>query len=297
MQKIQIEDIGVHKRIDSYLAHVVEGYSRSYFKELIKNGNVLLNGVVPQVSKALKVGDVLEYELEQKKSALLAENLPLDIVYEDNEVIIVNKAAGVVVHPACGHENGTLVNAVLGYAKGAFSVFLAHRIDKDTSGLVIIAKNECAKNILSNQFQKRLVKKQYLAVAFGNPTESEGYINAPLGRSPIDRKKIIVGPLSKKESITEFKVLKRYKDYCLLEVSPLTGRTHQIRSHLAYIGHPIMGDVFYGGPTESIMGTVKRQLLHAYKVSFIHPASNKRVEFTAPVPDDLKELCKGYYDK
>ena len=297
MQKINIEAVMAHTRIDSYLASLIEGYSRSYFKDLIKSGNVLLNGVVPQVSKSLKVGDVLEYDLEQKESSLVAENLPIDIIYEDDEVIIVNKAAGVVVHPACGHESGTLVNAVLGYAKGKFSAFLAHRIDKDTSGLVIIAKNERAKNILSNQFQKRLVKKQYLAVASGNPTESEGYIDAPLGRSPIDRKKIIVGPLSKKESITEFKVLKRYKGYCLLEVKPLTGRTHQIRSHLAYIGHPIMGDVFYGGPTQSASGLIKRQLLHAYKVSFIHPATNKRVEFTAPVPGDLKDLCKGYYDK
>jgi 23S rRNA pseudouridine1911/1915/1917 synthase len=195
-----------------------------------------------------------------------------------------------VVHPACGHYDDTVLNALYAHAGGKFIPFLVHRLDKDTSGILVIAKNEKAKNSLVKQFEKRAVKKVYMTAVKGNINEDRGRIEAPLGRSPNDRKKIVVGPLAKKNSVTEFKVLFRSRDYSVLEVYPLTGRTHQIRSHMVYIGHPVIGDIYYGGPASSAGRTFVRQMLHARRISFTHPTTGKKVEFEAPVPDDMKGL-------
>ena len=278
------------KRIDSFLARVLPDYSRGYFQRLIKDGKITVNGETVNSHHGVKVGDTVEFELETVIKKVLAEDIPLDIIYEDKDFLVVNKEPGIVVHPACGHFDGTLLNALYGHAKGKYNPLLVHRLDKDTSGIIVVAKSEKAKKSLAKQFQNRTIKKVYITAVKGSVNETRGFIDAPLGRAPNDRKRIVVGPLSKKNGITEFKVLFRSPDYSVLEVYPLTGRTHQIRSHMVYIGHPVLGDVFYGG-LENIKETkYTRQMLHAKKITFTHPSTGKRVEFEAGLPKDMKGL-------
>ena len=284
------------KRIDVYLFDKFKEYSRSYFQKLIKEGKALVNGRKVSSSHKVKAEEIIDIEFQEKPKSTFAQNLPLDIIYEDDDVLVVNKPAGMVAHPAYAHPDGTLVNAVAGYAKGSFAPFLVHRLDKDTSGAIIIAKNTRAKKSLIKQFENRSVKKVYRTAVKGNVLPKEGRIEAPLGRSPNDRKKIIVGPLAKKAAVTEFKTIFHSKKYSLLEVYPITGRTHQIRSHLCYIGHPVLGDKTYGGP-ESLDGRVyDRQMLHAFRVSFIHPSKHRRVEFEAKMPADISNIWKERHE-
>jgi 23S rRNA pseudouridine1911/1915/1917 synthase len=242
---------------------------------------------------ALRLGDRIAVNFITEAKVLLAEKIALDILYEDDDLVIVNKPAGMVVHPACGHASGTLLNALAGHAAGRFASLLVHRLDKDTSGVIITAKNERAKNSLVKQFQGRAVRKTYLAAVKGSVNESQGRIEAPLGRSPSDRKMMVVGPLAEKMAITEFSVVHRTPHYSLIEAHPVTGRTHQIRSHFAYIGHPVLGDAMYGGPERIDAREFHRQMLHAHHVSFTHPSTGKRVEFTAPPPEDIAALWKA----
>jgi 23S rRNA pseudouridine1911/1915/1917 synthase len=214
----------------------------------------------------------------------------LNIIYEDDDILILNKDAGIVVHPACGHQTGTILNALAGHAKGKFQPMLVHRLDNDTSGVLVVAKNERAKNSIVKQFQNRAVRKVYLVAVAGCVGENKGRIEAPLGRSPNDRKKIVVGPLAKKMAVTDFVVLKRRKEYSLLEIHPVTGRTHQIRSHMVFIGHPVLGDKTYGGKERIGDRLFLRQMLHAYKIGFNHPGTGKRVEFCAELPVDMHKL-------
>lgn len=276
------------ERLDVYLAKKFSDYSRSYFQRLIKTGEVLVNGVKASPHHELHHEDKISVNFVCESKEILKEDIPLDIIYEDKDLLIINKSPGMVVHPACGHESGTLVNAVLGYSKSKFQPYLVHRLDKDTSGVIVLAKNEKSKNSLMKQFQNRKVKKVYLAAVKGYVSEDRGSIEAPLGRSPKDRKKIEVSPSADKPAATDFKVLERNRDYSLLEVYPFTGRTHQIRSHMAYIGHPIIGDVTYGGPDKIDGIHVGRQMLHAYKITFRHPSKAKSVEFSAKLPADFK---------
>lgn len=280
-------------RLDVYMAKKYPEYSRGYFQRLISSGHITVNAKESSPSSKLKEGDLISADFGKEPGTIEAENIPIDIIYEDDDVIVINKAVGMVVHPAHRHYSGTLVNALAGKL---IKPLLVHRLDKDTSGVIIVAKNERAKNSLVKQFQRRSIKKTYLAAVEGCVSEEKGYIDAPLGRSLADRRKIVVGPLSKKESVTEFSVTYRSKAFSLLEVRPLTGRTHQIRSHLAYIGHPILGDDTYGGKKE--IGDLKfsRQMLHAYKISFIHPSKSRRIEFCAPPPRDIAELFKNKYE-
>jgi 23S rRNA pseudouridine1911/1915/1917 synthase len=273
-------------RLDHFLKETYPDYSRGYFQRLIKNGFVKINGKHSESGHRLRTDDTVEIEFADKEEKLLPAKIKLDIIFEDDDIIVLNKQPNLVVHPAAGHKTDTLVNGLLYYWKNKFSPFLVHRLDKDTSGIIVVAKNEKAKEFLSNHFQKRLIEKRYSTIVDGVIKESDGTIETPLGRSNVDRRKIIVGTMSNKMSKTLFKVIERFKNKTYLEVKPYTGRTHQIRVHLSYIGHPVVGDIEYGKPSE----LVSRQMLHASFIRFTHPKSKKKVEFSAPLPDDFKEV-------
>ncbi|MCX5777894.1 MAG: RluA family pseudouridine synthase [Elusimicrobia bacterium] len=277
------------ERLDLFLVRHNPGYSRGYFQKLIKNASVLVNGVVLTPHYAVRENDMITVRHEDRQPACVGEDISLDIIHEDDDILLINKPVGLVVHPACGHAGGTLLNALYGHARGAFVPFLVHRLDKNTSGVIVTVKNEKAKKSLVAQFQKRAVKKVYRALVKGVIIEQRVRIEAPIGRSQKDRKIMMVGPLAKKMAVTELSVIRRDKDYSCIEAYPVTGRTHQIRCHLAYIGHPVAGDTVYGGPEEIAGIPVIRQLLHAYSISFNHPGTGKRVEYGAPMPDDMKK--------
>ena len=282
------------ERVDFYLASVYKDYSRSYFQKLTNKQKIFVNGKLVLVSHKLKRGDVISFEFEQEeKLRIKPEKIKLDIIYEDDDIILINKQPGIVVHPSYGHPSGTILNALMAHSKGKYNPYLVHRLDKDTSGLIIFAKNEKSKISISKQLQKRAVKKIYLAVVKGIIVENRGRIEAPLGRSTQNRKIMSVNPLAKKMAISEFKVLARRDGYTLVEVRIITGRTHQIRSHMKYINHPVIGDQQYGGSEVSIDGEkYSRQMLHAYHVTFTHPRTSKTVEFKAELPNDMNEIFK-----
>ena len=255
---------------------------------------MFVNGKKVNSSYKVKLGDEISYILEEEQIiSLKPEKIPLNILYEDKDIIVINKQANLVVHPSFGHETGTLLNALLYHLKGNSSPFMVHRLDKDTTGAIIFAKNEKSKVSLSKQFQKRTIHKTYVTAVTGTVVEEQGRIEAPLGRSMQNRKIIEVGPLAKKMAITEFKVLSRSRDVSLLEVHIITGRTHQIRSHMKYIGHPVLGDVDYGGSDHLKDIKFTRQMLHSYRVRFTHPTTSKEIEIIAPLPDDMKILFKN----
>jgi 23S rRNA pseudouridine1911/1915/1917 synthase len=282
------------ERVDSYLASIYQEYSRSYFQKLIDKQKIFVNDKLILASHKLKRGDVVSFKFEkEEKLQIKPEKIKLDIIYEDDDIILVNKQPGIVVHPSYGHTSGTLLNALMAHSKGRYNPYLVHRLDKDTSGLIIFAKNEKSKISISKQFQKRAVKKIYLAAVKGTIVENKGIIEAPLGRSPQNRKLISVNPLAKKMAISKFKVLVRRDGYTLVEIRIITGRTHQIRSHMKYINHPVVGDQQYGGSEVSIDGQkYSRQMLHAYHVTFTHPRTSKPIEFKAKLPNDMKEIFK-----
>ena len=281
------------ERTDSFLASAFKDYSRSYFQKLAGEKKIFVNGKAVLPSYRLKEGDEIGFEFEKEKPAgISAENISLDIIYEDGDLIIVNKPSGIVVHPSYGHPSGTLLNALMYYAKGAYNPYMVHRLDKDTSGIIIFAKNEKAKISLSKQLQKRTVKKIYYAALKGTVIENKARIEAPLGRSKENRKIMSVNPSAKKMAVTEFKVIERKGDFTLAEIRIITGRTHQIRSHMKYINHPVIGDVQYGGPEKAGGKEFKRQMLHAYSISFTHPSICKNVEFKAELPQDMKDIFK-----
>lgn len=287
-------DRDLQERLDCFMNGLHKEYSRTYFQNMIKQGKLSVNGKKVMPSYKAKKNDKIEYVIEETAPAsLLAENIKLNILYEDEDIIVINKQAGLVVHPSYTHETGTLLNALLYHFKGKISPFMVHRLDKDTTGAIIFAKNEKSKVSLSKQFQKRAVHKTYVTAVTGIVVEENGRIEAPLGRSMTNRKIMEVGPLAKKMAITEFKVLSRSRDFSLLEVHIITGRTHQIRSHMKYIGHPVLGDVIYGGSDHIKEIDFKRQMLHSYKICFTHPITSKQLEIIAPIPDDMKSLFKN----
>jgi 23S rRNA pseudouridine1911/1915/1917 synthase len=291
MQKKIIYENFERERADSYLASAYKDYSRSYFQKLMYRQRVFANDKVIPASHKLKRGDIITFEFEkEEKLYIKPEKIKIKIIYEDDDIVIVNKQSGIVVHPSYGHPSGTLLNALVGYSAGKYNPYLVHRLDKDTSGVIVFAKNEKAKIGISKQFQKRVVKKIYYVAVKGIITENRGIIKAPLGRSPQNRKLISVNPLAKKAAITEFKVIERKRDYTLLKVRIITGRTHQIRSHMKYINHPVIGDKQYGGPETIGAKRCERQMLHAYNITFTHPSTSKTVKFTAQLHNDMKEI-------
>ena len=300
---IIVDEDTTKKRIDAYLSENEE-YSRMAIQRLINDGKIIVNGKKIKASYKVQNGDKIKIEEEKPKEIeLKAQNIPLEVLYEDNDIIVVNKPKGMVVHPANGNPDGTLVNAIMAICKDSLSGIggeirpgIVHRLDKNTSGAIIIAKNDKAHIALSNQLKNHEIKKTYFALVRGIVKESNATINMPIARSKNDRKKMAVDK-NGKEAITHFKVLERFDDCTLLEVNIETGRTHQIRVHLSHIGYPIIGDDVYSNGKNR--WNVKGQCLHAKSLDFKHPITGKQIHIEAPLPkyftDILKELKSIVY--
>jgi len=281
------------ERLDKYIAAQCQ-ISRSYAQKLIDDGQVAVNGHAAKASQKLNTGDNIVVSIPPPSPISLApEDIPLKVVYEDKDLIVVDKPAGLLVHPAAGQHTGTLVNAILarcpdlGEINGSVRPGIVHRLDKDTSGVMMVAKNDAAQRSLSRQIKLRSIKKGYLALVLGHLTPERGAIDAPIGRHHKDRKRMAVVS-GGREARTEYKVIKYFDDYTLVEAMPETGRTHQIRVHFAAIGHPIFGDHVYG-KRSPLLG---RQFLHAHRLGFKLPSSGESVEFRAELPPDLEEVLK-----
>ncbi|MBW4828618.1 MAG: RluA family pseudouridine synthase [Clostridiaceae bacterium] len=292
-------------RIDSYLAEELKEISRSNIQKMIKEGLITVNRKKIKPRYLVKTGDCIEIKiLKPKKINIPAENFPLNILYEDDDIAIIDKPQGMVVHPASGNYSGTLVNALL-YHMDSLSTIggqerpgIVHRLDKDTSGLLIISKNDFSYSALVNEIKERKVKRIYYCLVYGKVKVNKGVINAPIGRDPIDRRRMTVIDKNSKKAITHFKVLERFNRYTLLEAELETGRTHQIRVHMAHIGHSVVGDMVYSNKG-SIFG-LKGQLLHAKKLGFYHPRKRDYMEFESQLPNYfiniLKKLRRESFD-
>ena len=283
-------------RIDKYLTENLEGFTRSAVSRLIDDDNVVVNGKAVHKNYKLKANDSINvFVPDAVPLETTAENIPLDIVYEDDDLLVVNKPKDMVVHPAAGNYTGTLVNALLYHCKDSLSGIngvirpgIVHRIDKDTSGLLINAKNDMAHLDLAQQIKEHSFHRAYEAVVYGNIKDDNGTVHQPIGRNPKDRKKMAVTDKNSKDAVTHYEVIKRYGNFthirCVLE----TGRTHQIRVHMAYIGHPLAGDSVYG--PKKVITELKGQCLHAGEIGFVHPRTNEYLEFKAPLPEYFKKF-------
>ena len=286
------------QRLDAFLAGAVPELTRSAAQRLIGEGQVLVNGRAPAKSLKLSGGEAVTVTLpEPEPIEAVAQDIPLDVVYEDEDVIVVNKPVGLVVHPAPGHSDGTLVNALLHHCGGSLSGVggalrpgIVHRIDRDTSGLIIAAKNDFAHQALAAQLQDHTLARVYEAVAVGGFQEDAGTVDAPIGRHPVDRKRMAVDRKNGRPAVTHWSVLGRYPGYTHLECRLETGRTHQIRVHMASIGHPLLGDTVYGAkkPWPGLAG----QCLHARRLRFLHPSTGAPVELECPLPDWFERVLK-----
>ncbi len=279
------------ERLDKILSGILCEYSRSFVQNLFSEGLVNCNKKAVSKSFKPKCGDVIEFTVpEPKEISLEPENIPLDIIYEDNDLLVVNKPRGMVVHPAPGNYSSTLVNALLWHCKGNLSGIngvvrpgIVHRIDKDTSGLLLVAKNDTAHVSLSRQISVHSLDREYRAVIHGHLKDHEGIVDAPIGRSPSDRKKMCVIKQNSKNAVTHYSVIEEYKDFSFIRLKLETGRTHQIRVHMAYLGHPVAGDPVYG-PKNGVT-SLNGQCLHAGILGFIHPTTGEHVKLEAPLPD------------
>jgi 23S rRNA pseudouridine1911/1915/1917 synthase len=292
----KVEALHAGERVDKHIAEFMADpvVSRSQAQEWIRIGAVIVNGHPVKANTKLAIGDEISITLpEAEPLEAVPENIPLDIVYEDGDVIVINKPRGMVVHPAAGHPSGTVVNAVLYHCKdlsginGVMRPGIVHRIDKDTSGLLMIAKNDLAHASLAEQLKEHTVNRRYSALVYGVMQHDKGTVDAPIGRANHDRKLYVVTDKNSKHSITHFAVLERFDEYTLLELKLETGRTHQIRVHMKYIGFPLVGDPVYGGKSGRTLG-MKGQALHAGILGFNHPRTGEYLEFTVPIPDDME---------
>ncbi len=297
--EIIIDDKLEGTRVDMALSLTYEEKSRSFFQKLLESGNIEINGTVNESKKyKVKSGDIIKVMMpEPKMLNAEAENIPLDIFYEDEDVLVVNKPKGMVVHPANGNENRTLVNAVMYHCGDSLSSIngiirpgIVHRIDKDTSGLLMIAKNDKAHNCLAKQLAEHSSTRVYRAIVYNNFSEDEGTINKPIGRDPKNRLKQAVTSTNSKRAVTHYKVLERFGKFTLIEARLETGRTHQIRVHMAYMKHPLLGDMVYG-PKKKVLG-VDTQMLHAKVLGFKHPTTGEYMEFESPLPEEFEAVLK-----
>lgn len=290
------EDAGV--RIDKYLAEQLPDITRSYLQKLLKDGSVQMNGKPVKASTKTAVGAVIALTIpEPEEPEILPENIPLDILYEDSDVILINKPKNMVVHPAAGHYTGTLVNALMYHCRGDLSGIngvlrpgIVHRIDKDTTGVLIVCKNDRAHNALAEQLKEHSITRKYRAIVCGNLKEDEGTVDAPLGRHPQDRKKMAIVRSGGKRAVTHYRVLERFGNDTYIECQLETGRTHQIRVHMASLGHPLLGDEIYGRAKSPFK--LEGQALHAMVLGFIHPTTGEYMEFEAPLPEYFEKLLE-----
>lgn len=296
-------------RLDVFLSRRAAGLSRARLQRLIEEGTVTLGGTtVLRPGQKLKTGE--KVTLEEPPATpleLLPQDIPLDILYEDRDLLVLDKPAGLVVHPAAGHGEGTLVNALLFHCRdlpgigGVMRPGIVHRLDKDTSGLLVVAKTDAAHSGLASQFKQHQVRKTYLALVYGDPGEEQGRIDLPVGRHPLERKKMSTKSRRGKEAATSWRIAERFGEVTLLSVEIETGRTHQIRVHLTAIGHPVVGDTVYGSPkrinaiadpvVRARLKGMSRQALHAARLQFVHPLTEKEMDFSAALPEDMADLC------
>ena len=306
--KLHVGNSIKERRLDKYLHGRFNNFSRRFIQDAIKAGCVKVNGKIGKQSLKLSPGDEIDMTLpEQPSKEILPEDIPLNIIYEDSSLIILNKQADMIVHPARGNTHGTLVNALafhsdkLSSGLGEFRPGIVHRLDRNTTGVMVVAKDDGAQWKIAKQFEQRTVKKSYLAIVHGAPDLTADRIKAPLGVHPRVREKYAIRPDTGKESITFYEVLEAFRGFSLLQLTPKTGRTHQIRVHLAYIKHPIVADDMYGGRlvypwqlTDSEPAVqqplINRVALHAYMIEFKHPSTGKTVEFEAPLPQDMQNF-------
>ncbi|OPY57199.1 MAG: Ribosomal large subunit pseudouridine synthase D [Pelotomaculum sp. PtaU1.Bin035] len=299
LNSFEVDNGCAGKRLDIFLAGAAKELSRSFIQKLIAEGMSLVNGEAVRASYKVRPGDLVVLKIPGLEApAVNPEPTPLDIYYEDSDVIVVNKPRGMVVHPAAGNYSGTLVNALLYHCgdlsgiNGVARPGIVHRLDKDTSGLIMAAKNDAAHLSLAGQLKERLVKRRYLALVHGRIGEESGVIEAPIGRDPRDRQKMAVVERNSKHAVTRYRVLSRFSGYTYLRIGLKTGRTHQIRVHMAYIGHPVVGDPRYG-PARPHFG-LDGQFLHAAVLGFRHPRTGEYLEFEAPVPRVLKDILQKF---
>lgn len=296
MNKFIVQEFEVNLRLDKFLSNHFVDYSRSHIAKIIDDGHCAVNGKSAKSSLKLKINDVVEIAIpEVKPLEIKKEDIALDIVYEDQDILIINKVQGMVVHPANGHYEGTLVNAILAHCNdlsginGVMRPGIVHRIDKDTSGLICVAKNDKAHLFLAEQLKDHTMSRTYVALVRGVIPENSGEINLPIGRDPHNRQKMAVTRTNSKEAVTYFKVLKRFTNHTLVECHLKTGRTHQIRVHLSYIGYPVEGDPLYAGKKYDTLYK-NGQLLTATSLTLIHPSTHKEMEFNIELPDYFKEI-------
>ena len=297
---LQADETYMDERLDKFLSAMLPDQSRSYLQKIIKDGNVLVNGEPKKSSYRLEDGDEVTADLPELKSPdIEPENIPLDILYEDDRILMVNKPKGMVVHPSAGHYTGTLVNAVLWHCQGQLSGIngvsrpgIVHRIDKDTTGVLVVCKNDAAHNAVAAQLKEHSITRKYRAIVHGVIKEDEGTVDAPIGRHPTERKKMASGVKNGKRAVTHYRVLERFQGYTYVECQLETGRTHQIRVHMASIHHPLLGDTVYGPAKDS--HHLEGQTLHAMVLGLIHPVTGEYLEVEAPLPEYFENLLKKF---
>ena len=286
------------ERIDKCISNYLESLSRSYIQKIIKDGKAYVNDAVVKANYKVKVDDKVQFEIPDcEEPDIPPQDIPLDILYEDKDILIVNKPKDMVVHPAPGHYEGTLVNAIMFHCKdelsginGVLRPGIVHRIDKDTTGSIIICKNDEAHRKIAQQLKQNSITRKYRAIVYGRIMEEEGTVNAPIGRHPTDRKKMAINEKNGKPAVTHYKVLERFDKYTYIECQLETGRTHQIRVHMTSIGHPLLGDEVYGNTKCPFK--LEGQTLHAMTIGFIHPTTGEYVEYEAPLPEYFEHLLQ-----